>query len=192
MAGAAASEALPPSPVNRIAARRHSPSTPAKAPAIPGPPFCFGPFSICSTPLKTKGRTARSSRPPSHYDRVGGDSIKGRPSTLSSCPRFVLSGTDNGKRTLDPNVSKGIFFSKDRLEDPQWNPSSLSDPFPFPEAGRFLQPRGPLRLSEAHQHKVIRHQDGPFDQHSVGGQQCQLILLRHGGELVLQFQRLVQ
>ena len=46
----------------------------------------------------------------------------------------------------------------------------------------------PLALAEADKDKVFPYQDGTFYQHTVCGQQLQLCLLAHGGQLVLQTQ----
>ena len=53
------------------------------------------------------------------------------------------------------------------------------------------QPGRPLGLSEAHQHEVLPYQNGALDQHTVGGQQGELLILAHAGQLVLQGQGLV-
>ena len=55
----------------------------------------------------------------------------------------------------------------------------------------LLQQLLPVLLLKAHQNCIPGDDDGPLDQHAVGGQQSELLLPGHGGELVLQPQVLV-
>ena len=50
-------------------------------------------------------------------------------------------------------------------------------PFLFPEAGKDTA--------------VLQDDEGPLDQHSVGGQKPQLLFFGHGGQLILQLQAAV-
>ena len=53
---------------------------------------------------------------------------------------------------------------------------------------RLFQQLLPVLLLEAHQDGVAVDEDGALDQHAVGGQQMQLLLPGHSGQLVLQTQ----
>lgn len=50
---------------------------------------------------------------------------------------------------------------------------------------KLLEDFDPFRFFKADQYKVLTNGDGALHQHTVGGQQIQLFLFAHGGQLVL-------
>lgn len=56
----------------------------------------------------------------------------------------------------------------------------------------FVQPFFPFLFPEAHQYKVLAHQNWPLHQHTVGGKKLQHFLFCHVGQLLLQLHRPIE
>jgi poly(A) polymerase len=117
------------------------------------------------------------------------------PLRMMRCIRFATQLNfyieDETFFALERNKERIEIISRERIAD-ELNKILLS---PVPSKGFVELDRCgllPLIFPESHQHLVTTDEDGTLDQHTVGGQQLQLLFLSHGGQLLFQIHGFVE